>query len=241
MKIIPAIDLINGNCVRLTKGDYATEKVYNTDPVEVAKQFESAGFTRLHVVDLDGAKGGKVINLSTLQNICSNTSLQVDFGGGIKTREDLNKVLDAGAHQVTIGSLAAKDPQTVHNWIEEFGSEKFILGADAFNGKIAVNGWVDDSGIDLFEFIEGYYSKGIRHVLCTDISKDGMLQGTSNELYERIMKVYPDLFLIASGGVSGIQDVEELIRLNIPSVVIGKAIYEGRINLNELAKLDESC
>ena len=241
MKIIPAIDLINGNCVRLTKGDYATEKVYNTDPVEVAKQFESAGFTRLHVVDLDGAKGGKVINLSTLQNICSNTSLQVDFGGGIKTREDLNKVLDAGAHQVTIGSLAAKDPQIVHNWIEEFGSEKFILGADAFNGKIAVNGWVDDSGIDLFEFIEGYYSKGIRHVLCTDISKDGMLQGTSNELYERIMKVYPDLFLIASGGVSGIQDVEELIRLNIPSVVIGKAIYEGRINLNELAKLDESC
>ena len=241
MKIIPAIDLINGNCVRLTKGDYATEKVYNTDPVEVAKQFESAGFTRLHVVDLDGAKAGKVINLSTLQNICSNTSLQVDFGGGIKTREDLNKVLDAGAHQVTIGSLAAKDPQTVQNWIEEFGSEKFILGADALNGKIAVNGWVDDSGIDLFEFIEGYYSKGIRHVLCTDISKDGMLQGTSNELYERIMKVYPDLFLIASGGVSGIQDVEELIRLNIPSVVIGKALYEGRINLNELAKLDESC
>jgi phosphoribosylformimino-5-aminoimidazole carboxamide ribotide isomerase len=241
MKIIPAIDLINGNCVRLTKGDYATEKVYHTDPVEVAKQFESAGFTRLHVVDLDGAKAGKVINLSTLQNICSNTSLQVDFGGGIKTREDLNKVLAAGAHQVTIGSLAAKDPQTVHGWIEEFGPEKFILGADALNGKIAVNGWLDDSGIDLFEFIEGYYSKGIRHVLCTDISKDGMLQGTSNELYARIIKAYPDLFLIASGGVSGIHDVEELLRLNIPSVVIGKAIYEGRINLNELAKLDETC
>ena len=241
MKIIPAIDLINGNCVRLTKGDYTTEKVYNTDPIQVAKQFESAGFTRLHVVDLDGAKAGKVINLSTLQNICSNTSLQVDFGGGIKTREDLNKVLDAGAHQVTIGSLAAKDPEKVHGWIVEFGADKFILGADALNGKIAVNGWIDDSGIDLFEFIEGYYSKGIRYVLCTDISKDGMLQGTSNELYERIMKVYPDLFLIASGGVSGIQDVEELIRLNIPSVVIGKAIYEGRINLSELAKLDESC
>jgi phosphoribosylformimino-5-aminoimidazole carboxamide ribotide isomerase len=241
MKIIPAIDLINGNCVRLTKGDYATEKVYNTNPVEVAKQFESAGFTRLHVVDLDGAKAGKVINLSTLQDICSNTSLQVDFGGGIKTREDLNKVLDAGAYQVTIGSLAAKDPQTVHSWIKEFSPEKFILGADALNGRIAVNGWIDDSGIDLFEFIEGYYSKGIRHVLCTDISKDGMLQGTSNELYERIMKVYPDLFLIASGGVSGIQDVEELIRLNIPSVVIGKAIYEGRIDISELAKLDASC
>ena len=241
MKIIPAIDLINGNCVRLTKGDYATEKVYNTNPVEVAKQFESAGFTRLHVVDLDGAKAGKVINLSTLQDICSNTSLQVDFGGGIKTREDLNKVLDAGAYQVTIGSLAAKDPQTVHSWIKEFSPEKFILGADALNGSIAVNGWIDDSGIDLFEFIEGYYSKGIRHVLCTDISKDGMLQGTSNELYERIMKVYPDLFLIASGGVSGIQDVEELIRLNIPSVVIGKAIYEGRIDISELAKLDASC
>jgi phosphoribosylformimino-5-aminoimidazole carboxamide ribotide isomerase len=149
--------------------------------------------------------------------------------------------LGAGAHQMTIGSLAAKDPQTVHVWIEEFGPEKFILGADALNGKIAVNGWIDDSGIDLFDFIEGYYSKGIRHVLCTDISKDGMLQGTSNELYEHIMRVYPDLFLIASGGVSGIQDVEELIRLNIPSVVIGKAIYEGRFDISELAKLDASC
>ena len=241
MKIIPAIDLINGNCVRLTKGDYATEKVYHSDPLDVAKQFESAGFTRLHVVDLDGAKAGQVINLKTLENICSNTSLKVDFGGGIKSREDLNKVLDIGAYQVTIGSLAAKDPETVFNWISEFGSDKFILGADALNGKIAVNGWIDDSGIDLFEFIRGYYLKGVRHVLCTDISRDGMLQGTSNVLYEQIMRSYPDLFLIASGGVSGIEDVEELTRLKIPAVVIGKAIYEGLINLNELVKLDESC
>lgn len=241
MKIIPAIDLINGNCVRLTKGDYATEKVYHSDPVEVAKQYESVGFTRLHVVDLDGAKAGNVINLKTLENICAQTSLKIDFGGGIKSREDLNKVLDAGAYQVTIGSLAAKDPETVFNWIAEFGPDKFILGADALNGKIAVNGWIDDSGIDLFEFIDRYYNKGVRHVLCTDISKDGMLQGTSNELYTRIIKAYPDLFLIASGGVSGISDVEELIRLNVPSVVIGKAIYEGRIDLNELANLDESC
>jgi len=241
MKIIPAIDLINGNCVRLTKGDYATEKVYHSDPVEVAKQFENDGFTRLHVVDLDGAKAGKVINLKTLENICAQTSLQVDFGGGIKSREDLNQVLDSGAYQVTIGSLAAKDPETVFHWISEFGPDKFILGADALNGKIAVNGWIDDSGIDLFEFIDRYYTKGVRHVLCTDISKDGMLQGTSNELYTQIKKAYPDLFLIASGGVSGIADVEELIRLNIPSVVIGKAIYEGRIDVNELAKLDESC
>jgi len=241
MKIIPAIDLINGNCVRLTKGDYATEKVYHSDPVEVAKQFENDGFTRLHVVDLDGAKAGKVINLKTLENICAQTSLQVDFGGGIKSREDLNQVLDSGAYQVTIGSLAAKDPETVFHWISEFGPDKFILGADALNGKIAVNGWIDDSGIDLFEFIDRYYTKGVRHVLCTDISKDGMLQGTSNELYTGIMEAYPDLFLIASGGVSGISDVEELIRLNIPSVVIGKAIYEGRIDINELAKLDGSC
>jgi len=241
MKIIPAIDLINGNCVRLTKGDYATEKVYHSDPVEVAKQFENAGFTHLHVVDLDGAKAGKVINLKTLENICAQTSLKVDFGGGIKSREDLNKVMDAGAFQVTIGSLAAKDPETVFHWILEFGPDKFILGADALNGKIAVNGWIDDSGIDLFEFIDRYYTKGVRHVLCTDISKDGMLQGTSNELYTGIMEAYPDLFLIASGGVSGISDVEELIRLNIPSVVIGKAIYEGRIDINELAKLDGSC
>ena len=241
MKIIPAIDVINGNCVRLTKGDYATEKVYHTNPVDIAKQFEDAGFTRLHMVDLDGAKAGRVINLSTLESICNASNLEVDFGGGIKTREDLDNVLNAGATQVTIGSLAAKDPDFVGEWIKQYGASKFILGADALNGKIAVNGWVHDSGIDLFEFISSYYSLGVRDVLCTDISRDGMLQGTSNELYSQIMKMFPDLFLIASGGVSGIEDVEELIRLKIPSVVIGKAIYEGRIDLNELAKLDSKC
>ncbi|MEY4602877.1 MAG: 1-(5-phosphoribosyl)-5-[(5-phosphoribosylamino)methylideneamino]imidazole-4-carboxamide isomerase [Bacteroidota bacterium] len=241
MKIIPAIDLINGNCVRLTKGDYATEKVYHSDPAEVAKQFEYEGFTRLHVVDLDGAKAGKVVNLKTLENICSKTSLKVDFGGGIKTREDLNNVLDAGAYQVTVGSLAVKDPKTLYSWISEFGAGKFILGADVLNGKIAVNGWMEDSGVDLFDFIDDYYELGVHHVLCTDISKDGMLQGTSNELYEQIMNRYPDLHLIASGGVSGLSDVEELILLNMPAVVIGKAIYEGRIDIKELAKLDEKC
>jgi phosphoribosylformimino-5-aminoimidazole carboxamide ribotide isomerase len=241
MKIIPAIDVINGNCVRLTKGDYATEKVYHTNPADIARQFEDAGFTRLHMVDLDGAKAGRVINLSTLEAICNATNLEVDFGGGIKTREDLDNVLNAGATQVTIGSLAAKDPDIVSEWIKQFGASKFILGADALNGKIAVNGWIDDSGIDLFEFISSYYRLGVRDVLCTDISRDGMLQGTSNELYSQIMKMFPDLFLIASGGVSGIEDVEELIRLKIPSVVIGKAIYEGRIDLNELAKLDSTC
>jgi phosphoribosylformimino-5-aminoimidazole carboxamide ribotide isomerase len=241
MKIIPAIDLINGNCVRLTKGDYSTEKVYHKNPVEVVRQFEEEGFTRLHVVDLDGAKAGKVVNLKTLESICSQTSLSVDFGGGIKNREDLDKVLNAGAYQLTIGSLAAKEPQTVGEWIREFGADKFILGADALDGKIAVNGWIDDSGINLFEFISSYYNLGIRHVLCTDISKDGMLQGTSNELYKEIMRLYPDLYLIASGGVSGLNDVVELIKLKIPAVVIGKAIYEGRIDLIELAKLDESC
>jgi phosphoribosylformimino-5-aminoimidazole carboxamide ribotide isomerase len=241
MKIIPAIDLINGNCVRLTKGDYATEKVYHTDPLRIARQFEEAGFTRLHMVDLDGAKSGRVVNLKTLENICSQTSLNVDFGGGIKNHEDLDKVLNAGAYQATVGSLAAKDPETVHEWIGEFGSDKFILGADALNGKIAINGWLDDSGIDLFDFIKGYYSKGVRHVLCTDISKDGMLQGTSNELYTAIMRIFPDLFLIASGGVSGLEDVNELINLKIPAVVVGKAIYEGLIDPIELAKLDELC
>jgi phosphoribosylformimino-5-aminoimidazole carboxamide ribotide isomerase len=241
MKIIPAIDVINGNCVRLTKGDYSTEKVYHTNPPDIARQFEDAGFTRLHMVDLDGAKAGRVINLSTLESICNATNLEVDFGGGIKTREDLDNVLNAGATQVTIGSLAAKDPDLVGEWIKQFGASKFILGADALNGKIAVNGWIDDSGIDLFEFISSYYRLGVRDVLCTDISRDGMLQGTSNELYSQIMKMFPDLFLIASGGVSGIEDVEELIRLKIPSVVIGKAIYEGRIDLNELAKLDSKC
>jgi phosphoribosylformimino-5-aminoimidazole carboxamide ribotide isomerase len=239
MKIIPAIDLINGQCVRLTKGDYGTKKVYNDDPLEIARQFESAGFTRLHLVDLDGAKAGNVINLAVLENICRNTALKVDFGGGIKSDEDLEKVLKSGASQVTIGSLAVKDPQKVKQWIAKYGADKIILGADVKDRMIAVNGWLETSRLELFPFVEEYYQLGIRHVLCTDISKDGMLEGPAYELYSEIMKRFPDLQLIASGGVSGIEDVKRLNEDNIPAVVIGKAIYEGRINLNELIKLNE--
>jgi phosphoribosylformimino-5-aminoimidazole carboxamide ribotide isomerase len=234
MTIIPAIDLIDGQCVRLTKGDYDTKKVYNSDPLEVAKQFEKNGFTRLHLVDLDGAKAGKVINLSVLEAICNNTALQVDFGGGIKTDEEFEKVLNAGASQVTIGSLAVKDPIKVKEWITKYGADKIILGADVKDRRIAVSGWLETSDLELFTFVEQYYQLGIRHVLCTDISKDGMLEGPAFELYSEIMERFPDLELIASGGVSRIEDVKKLKELNVPAVVIGKAIYEGRIELREL-------
>jgi phosphoribosylformimino-5-aminoimidazole carboxamide ribotide isomerase len=238
MTIIPAIDLIDGQCVRLTKGDYDTKKVYNSDPLEVARELESAGFSRLHLVDLDGAKAGKVINLSILEAICTNTALQVDFGGGIKTDEDLKKVLNAGAYKVTIGSLAVKDPQKVKEWIAKYGPERIILGADVKDRMIAVSGWLETSDLELFTFLEQYYQLGIRHVLCTDISKDGMLEGPAFELYSELMERFPDLELIASGGVSGIEDVKRLKELNIPAVVIGKAIYEGRIDLRELGVLN---
>jgi phosphoribosylformimino-5-aminoimidazole carboxamide ribotide isomerase len=237
MTIIPAIDLIDGKCVRLTKGDYDTKTVYHDDPLTIARQFEELGFQRLHLVDLDGAKAGKVINLAVLENICRNTSLRVDFGGGIKTDEDLNSVMNAGAWQVTIGSLAVKAPEKVKEWIGTYGPEKIILGADVRDRKIAVSGWLETSSLELNDFIDSYYALGIRHVLCTDISRDGMLQGPAFELYKELMSRYPDLQLIASGGVSGIEDVERLIENGIPSVVIGKAIYEGMIDLNELAEL----
>lgn len=237
MTIIPAIDLIDGKCVRLTKGDYDTKTVYHDDPLTIARQFEELGFQRLHLVDLDGAKAGKVINLAVLENICRNTSLRVDFGGGIKTDEDLNSVMNAGAWQVTIGSLAVKAPEKVKEWIGTYGPEKIILGADVRDRKIAVSGWLETSSLELNDFIDSYYALGIRHVLCTDISRDGMLQGPAFELYNELMSRYPDLQLIASGGVSGIEDVERLIENGIPSVVIGKAIYEGMIDLNELAEL----
>jgi phosphoribosylformimino-5-aminoimidazole carboxamide ribotide isomerase len=238
MIIIPAIDLIDGKCVRLTKGEYDTKKVYSDDPLEMAKHFEGNGFQRLHLVDLDGAKAGKVVNLSVLERICSNTSLKVDFGGGIKSDEDLKKVLNAGADQVTIGSLAAKDPEKVKEWIITYGADRIILGADVKERMIAVSGWLETSSLNLFDFVDSYYQLGIRHVLCTDISKDGMLQGPAFDLYTEIMKKYNDLQLIASGGVSGIGDVKQLKANGIPSVVIGKAIYEGRIDLSELAQLN---
>lgn len=238
MIIIPAIDLIDGKCVRLTKGEYDTKKVYSDDPLEMAKRFDSHGFKRLHLVDLDGAKAGKVVNLEVLETICAHTSLKVDFGGGIKSDQDLERVLNAGADQVTIGSLAVKDPEKLKGWIANYGPDRIILGADVKDRNIAVSGWLETSNLDLFDFIDRYYQLGIRHVLCTDISKDGMLQGPAFELYNEIMTGYPDLKLIASGGVSGIEDVKQLKENEIPSVVIGKAIYEGRIELNELLQLN---
>ena len=239
MKIIPAIDLIDGNCVRLTKGAYDTKKIYSTDPLEMAKRFEAAGFTRLHLVDLDGAKAGSVVNLAVLERICTQTSLNVDFGGGIKTETDLEKVLKAGAKQVTIGSLAVQQPELLKEWIKRYGAETFIIGADVKEGKIAISGWLETSSLELMDFIQTYYDLGIRHFLCTDISKDGMLQGPAFDLYNDIMQLFPDLQLIASGGVSGINDVQELKNNNIPAVVIGKAIYEGLISLREL-KIQDS-
>ena len=235
--IIPAIDLIDGQCVRLTKGDYGTKRVYEKNPVIMAKRFEDAGICRLHIVDLDGAKAGKVVNLNILEKICTQTKLEVDFGGGIKTKKELLLVKNAGVKWVTIGSLAVKDPSTMKAWISEYGSDFFILGADLRGEKIATDGWLETSTLTWESFIDDYYSCGIRKFLCTDIAKDGMLSGPSIELYKVIMKRFPDLYLIASGGVAGKHDLLALDEAKIPAVVLGKAIYEGRITLNEIKEL----
>ncbi|MFN5416074.1 MAG: 1-(5-phosphoribosyl)-5-[(5-phosphoribosylamino)methylideneamino]imidazole-4-carboxamide isomerase [Flavobacteriia bacterium] len=240
MKIIPAIDIIDGKCVRLTKGDYSQQTTYDYSPVELARNYEKLGFKFLHLVDLDGAKAGQVRNLETLKQICSETNLNIDFGGGVKTEADLKAVLDAGAKQVTIGSLAVKDKTLFKSWIEKYGADKFILGADVHDLKIAVGGWLETSSIDLFDFIEEYVALGISNVLCTDISKDGTLTGPSFDLYNQIMEQFPQIDLIASGGVSKIEDVMELDQNKIPAVVIGKAIYENKIDLEELAQLAQS-
>lgn len=236
IEIIPAIDIIDGKCVRLTKGDYDTKKVYNEDPVSIAKEFESYGIKRLHVVDLDGARSKHIVNDAVLNSITSNTSLTVDFGGGIKTDDDIKRAFDAGAAMVTIGSIAVTDPERSLKWLEQYGAESIVLGADVRNGKVSINGWKEDSTEDLIPFLERYLSAGIKNVLCTEISKDGMLQGPASELYKQVMKAYPDCHLIASGGVSGIEDIRALNEAGIPAVVFGKAIYEGRINMKELAE-----
>ncbi len=234
IEIIPAIDMIEGKCVRLTKGDYAQKKVYNDSPLEVAKMFESMGIRRLHLVDLDGAKSKHVVNDKVLRDICRETRLVVDFGGGIKSEADLEKVFDAGAAMATAGSIAATDRETVYSWIERYGADRLVLGADVREGKISINGWQEDSDIDLMTFLEDYLSRGIRNVLCTDISKDGMLQGPNIDLYRSIMKRFPQCHLIASGGVSSNDDIKALDGAGIPAVVFGKAFYEGRINIEEL-------
>ena len=236
IELIPAIDIIEGKCVRLTKGDYASKKVYADSPVDMAQKFEAMGFKRLHVVDLDGAKSHHVVNLSVLEGIMTKTHLKVDFGGGIKTSDDLRRVLETGATWATVGSIAATEPETFAEWVALHGAERFILGADVKEGLISINGWKQESQLSLYDFLDHYIGMGISHVLCTDISKDGMLSGTATALYADIMERYPNCRLIASGGVSSMADIDQLQRLGIPAVVFGKAIYEGRISLPELAE-----
>lgn len=234
---IPAIDLIEGKCVRLTQGDYATSHVYAEDPVDMARRFEDMGFTRLHLVDLDGAKSRHVVNDHVLKAITRATKLIVDFGGGVKTDDDMSRVLDAGAEMVTCGSIAVTQPDTVLGWMERYGAEHLILGADVKDGKISINGWLEDSAYELMPFLQRYLDAGMMHVLCTDISRDGMLQGPATVLYSSIMKAFPHCRLIASGGVSCIEDILQLDKAGVPAVVFGKAIYEGKINMNELAEM----
>lgn len=236
IKIIPAIDIINGHCVRLSQGDYQRITDYSESPAAMAENFEALGFKRLHVVDLDGARSGKVINIKALKEITSRTNLIVDFGGGIKSEEDLKYVFEAGASAVSIGSIAVSDPDIVSLWADSFGAEKFIISADVRDNIVRTNGWTKNSGITLNQLISRYRNKNIRRVLCTDISRDGMLCGSNIELYQTIMEQFPDCKLIASGGISSLEDIKKLDEAKIPAVVIGKAIYEQQINLEELAQ-----
>ena len=234
IELIPAIDIIGGQCVRLTKGDYDQKTVYRDSPAEVAREFEALGFQRLHVVDLDGAKSKHIVNSPVLRRITTETSLTVDFGGGIKTDDDIEKAFEAGAAMVTVGSIAVTQPDLFLNWLDKYGAERMILGADVRNGKISINGWKEDSAKDLLPFLKKYIDHGVKTVLCTEISKDGTLQGPAIGLYKQVMDEYPQLHLIASGGVSSIDDIKALDEAGIPAVVFGKAIYEGKINLKEL-------
>ena len=234
IELSPASDIIGGQCVRLTKGDYDQKTVYRNSPAEVAKEFEQIGFKRLHVVDLDGAKSKHIVNEQVLKAITAETNLVVDFGGGIKTDADIEKAFSAGASMVTVGSIAVTDPDRFMGWLEKYGASRIILGADVRNGKISINGWKEDSGEALLPFMKKYIDAGVRNVLCTEISKDGTLAGPAIDLYKEMMATYPELHLIASGGVSSIDDIKALEAAGIPAVVFGKAIYEGKINLKEL-------
>jgi phosphoribosylformimino-5-aminoimidazole carboxamide ribotide isomerase len=237
--IIPAIDLIGGKCVRLSNGDFSTTKVYRDHPADVAREFEDAGIKRLHVVDLDGAKAGKPANLKALEEICSSTSLLIDFGGGIKTDEDVQSVFDAGVTYASIGSVAVQSPETFDRWIKKYTAEKFFLGADVRDGKIAISGWQEQTEIDVVKFIQQQMNKRIAHVFCTDISKDGLLDGPSIELYKHILAQCPGLRLVASGGVSSMDDIHQLDQLGCYGVIVGKAIYEGHISLKELKMVND--
>ena len=238
MRIIPAIDIIDGQCVRLTKGDYNTKKIYNERPLEVAKEFEAAGIEYLHVVDLDGAKASKIINYKVLEQIASKTNLKIDFGGGLKSDKDLEIAFNSGANQITGGSIAVKNSEVFESWIEKYGSKKIILGADFYpdtsGGKIATNGWQEESSLELIPFINNYQQKGIQYVICTDISKDGMLQGPSFDIYKEILSEVKNLKLIASGGISTFNELPKLAEMGCEGVIIGKAIYEHKISLKQL-------
>lgn len=234
IELIPAIDIIDGKCVRLTKGDYACKTIYNDNPVEVAKEFETMGFKRLHVVDLDGAKSRHIVNDGVLRDMASATNLVIDFGGGIKTDEDIDKAFAAGASMVTVGSIAVTHPGLFMAWMDKYGADKMILGADVRNGKVSINGWKEDSEEDFLPFLKKYIDNGVKTVLCTEISKDGTLAGPATELYKTIMAAYPDLHLIASGGVSSTEDIISLDCEGIPAVVFGKAFYEGKIDVARL-------
>ena len=238
MRIIPAIDIIDGKCVRLTKGDYSTKKIYNENPLEVAKEFEASGIEFLHVVDLDGAKASQIMNYKVLEQIASKTNLKIDFGGGLKSNKDLEIAFNSGANQITGGSIAVKNSDIFESWIERYGAQKIILGADFYpdnvGGKIAINGWQEESTLELIPFIKGYQEKGIQYVICTDISKDGMLQGPSFDVYKEILTEVKNVKLIASGGISTFDELPRLAENGCEGVIIGKAIYEKKISLKQL-------
>ena len=236
MKIIPAIDLIDGKCVRLTQGDYQQKKEYSSNPVEVAQRFEEHGIQRLHLVDLDGAKQKQVVNLNVLEQIASQTQLAVDFGGGVQSDDDLQRVLDAGAQQVTGGSIAVKRPEVFTNWLTRYGADKIILGADARDRHVAISGWQEQVTTDVVDFIADYQQKGVRYVICTDVAKDGLLQGPSFALYDEIRKEIPSVQLIASGGITTVDDLRQLQQLGVYGAIIGKALYEGNLTLSDLAE-----
>ena len=249
MRIIPAIDIIDGKCVRLSKGDYDTKKIYNENPLEVAKSFEAHGIEYLHLVDLDGAKSSRIVNYKVLEQIASKTNLKIDFGGGLKSDSDLKIAFENGANQITGGSIAIKQPEVFKSWIQQYGADKIILGADAMNEKVAISGWLEESKEEVIPFIQNYQQQGIQYVICTDISKDGMLEGPSFELYQRILdsdlsnRAESRLKLIASGGISTFDELPKLAELGCEGTIIGKAIYEGRISLKQLENyiINQSC
>lgn len=237
IEIIPAIDIIDGKCVRLSQGDYNAKKIYNEDPLEVARMFEDAGICRLHLVDLDGAKAKRIVNLKVLEKIANETSLVIDFGGGVQSDSDIANAFNAGASMVTGGSIAVRNKELFSKWIDKYSSDKIILGADCKEYKIAVSGWQEETSLDVLPFIREYTKKGIYYVVCTDINKDGMLEGPSIKLYKEILTAFPDLYLIASGGIGSLQDILDLEKAGIPAVILGKAIYENKISLDELSRI----